>query len=95
MTTNSRLAGWAAEALETYTRSAFGNRAPEQLHPDDLRDAIADLIGDLGHYVDRRFKKRVPFPDLAARGIGMWSAERRCRDGEPCANDNVAIAINQ
>ncbi len=95
MASNSTRATWAAEALETYTRHAFCGRAPDQLHPDDLRDAVADLIGDLGHFVDRRFRKRTPFPDLTARGLGMWSAERRCRGGEPGINDTVTITINE
>jgi hypothetical protein len=79
---NTIRATWAQVALATFTSHAFFDRTPEDLHSDDLQDAIADLIGDPGHYVDRRFKKRVSFPDLVARGLGMWSAERACRNGE-------------
>ena len=95
MPTNATRAKWAGYALEAFTPHICFGRHAADLHPDDLRDAIADLIADLGHYVDRRFRKRVPFPDLVARGVGMWSAERRCRDGDPPANDTATITINE
>jgi hypothetical protein len=95
LTTNATRAAWAEDALATFTHHAFSHQTPEQLHPDDLRAAIADLLADLGHYVDRRFRKRVPFPDLVAHGVGMWSAERKCRDGEPGINDTVTVTINE
>ena len=95
MSTKATRAAWAEDALATYAHYAFSQRAPEQLHPDDLRVAIADLLADLGHYVDRRFRKRVPFPDLVARGVGMWSSERACRDDQTPASHTATIAITE
>ena len=87
-------ASFAKNAIEAFVRDIYA-RTPSELHPSDLRDAIADLIADLGHYADRRFRKRVAFTDLVSRGVGMWSAERRCRCGEPENNHRVCITIDE
>ena len=84
----------AERALETFVAEAYCGSTTSQLAADDLRDAIADLIADLGHYVDRRFRRRTPFISLASRGLGMWSAERSCRRGEPHHNHEVGIVIH-
>ena len=92
--TNSSRAVWARQALEAFVRETHCGRATSELHPDDLRDAIADLIADLGHYADRRFRNRTPFTDLVSRGVGMWSAERARPRGDPEADHPVDIVIH-
>ena len=83
---NSSRAVLAHKALENFVQDAYCGRSTSALHPDDLRDALADLMADLGHYADRRFRKRTPFTDLVCRGVGIWSAERACRRGDPDSN---------
>jgi hypothetical protein len=85
---------FAEQALDAFAQLAYGGRTTSQLHPDDLRDAIADLIADLGHYADRRFRKRTPFTELVCRGVGMWSAERASPHGDPDSNHAVSLAID-
>jgi hypothetical protein len=92
---NRSRAALAKNALETFVRQAYGGHTTSELPPGDLRDAIADLIADLGHYADRRFRKRTAFTELVARGISMWSAERRYRCGEPEFNHQVHITIDE
>ena len=91
---NSSRANLAEQALATFVEHAYCGRSTSELRPDDLRDAIADLIADLGHFADRRFRKRTPFTDLASRGVGMWSAERNSRDGNPESNHAVRISVD-
>ena len=91
--TNASRACLAEHALETFVEHAYCGRSTSELHPDDLRDAIADLIADLGHYADRRFRKRTPFTELVSRAVGMWSAERAALGGEPETNHDVRITI--
>jgi len=92
---NASRAVLAKTALEAFLQIAYYGRSISELHPSDLRDAIADLIADLGHYADRRFRDRTPFTELVSRGVGMWSAERSSRSGEPENNHHVRIVIDE
>lgn len=92
--TNRSRADWASHALEIFVQQTFGGRSTRDLHPSDLQDAVADLIADLGHYVDRRFRRRLAYSELVARGIGMWSAERSCPRQDPGDNHDVSILIH-
>lgn len=94
-TNNATRAGLAESALQTFLHQAYGKRTTAQLHSADLRDAIADLIADLGHYADRRFRRRTGFTDLVSRAVGMWSAEREDPWCEPEANHSVQIVIDR
>lgn len=92
---NTSRVALAVYALETFVEHAYCGRSTSELHPDDLRDAIADLIADLGHYADRRFRKRTLFTELVSRALGMWSGERDAPGGEPESNHTVRISIDQ
>jgi hypothetical protein len=91
--TRSR-AALAKSVLQALVRRTYRSRSISRLHPSDVRDAIADLIADLGHYADRRFRRRTAFIKLVCRGVGMWSAERRRRGRPPETNHRVRIAID-
>ena len=55
--TNSIRAQWAEQALTTFTTNVNYGRSPAELEPEDLADAVADLICDLLHYsVEQGFK---------------------------------------
>jgi hypothetical protein len=45
---------------------------------DGDREAVADLIADLGHYCDRH---QLDFVHLLKRGIGHWHIEQRDPEG--------------
>jgi hypothetical protein len=92
---NATRARLAQHALQVFVHDAYCERTISDLHPDEVRDAIVDLICDLGHYADRRFQKRTRFTDLVCRGVGMWSAERDAPGGEPKCNHDVRITIHK
>jgi hypothetical protein len=91
--TRSR-AALAKTVLQAFVRRSYRGQSISRLHPSDVRDAIADLIADLGHYADLRFRRRTAFIELVSRGVGMWSAERRCKGRAPEINHRVRIAID-
>ena len=84
----------AKSVLQAFVQRTYRSRRISQLHPSDVRDGIADLIADLGHYADQRFPRRAAFIELVSRGIGMWSAERRRRGRAPESNHRVRIVID-
>lgn len=91
MATNEERADAALMGLEEYAYE-FG---PPLDCEDNVKNAIADLIGNLGHDADRR---KLDFLDLVRRGVGMWSAERRAPlvpnvGHEPGINDIVTITV--
>jgi hypothetical protein len=92
---NHSRAALAKTALETFVQQAYSGHRISELPLGDLRDAIADLIADLGHYTDRRFRKRTAFTELVCRGVGMWSAERASPRGDPDRNHAVRIATDE
>ena len=94
MATKATRAACVEDALGTYIYHTFSERPPEQLKPDDLRAAIAYLIADLGHYVDRRFQEAGPLP----RPRRPWRrhVERRARmSGRPIAGQPHRLHCNQ
>jgi hypothetical protein len=63
MTSNYERARWAEECIRTFA---------EATGVDTIQDAIADLIGDLGHYAD---ELELDFIGIVAVGIGHWHLE--------------------
>lgn len=55
--TNEDRADAGEAALTAFTYRTYGQRAPTDLHPDDVFCATYDLICDLGHYL-RRYAER-------------------------------------
>jgi hypothetical protein len=51
--TNAERAGWARNALATFTAETFGGEHPDAMHGDDLEAAVTDLICDLLHLAER------------------------------------------
>jgi hypothetical protein len=51
--TNQQRAAWAKKALATFTAEVFFTETPEVLHPEDLKDALSDLICDLMHLANQ------------------------------------------
>jgi hypothetical protein len=56
---------------------------------DGDREAVSDLIADLGHYCDRH---QLEFLPLVQRGIGHWQIEQR--DPDSASLPQVSIAID-
>jgi hypothetical protein len=83
---NHARAMWAGQALWVFST----NCGLPLNNDEDTADCIADLIGDLMHYAEKRGLDPV---EIARKGIGMWSAESRHQTGEPGANDTVNLAI--
>lgn len=86
---NNDRAKWGEEALKRFnelTRPKMG----DDLCIEDLSDAIADLICDLGHFSEQA---GVPYLSAAAHGLAMWSAERAARDDDPSMNDLVSVIV--
>ena len=46
---NAKRAQWAENALDVFILEVFSGPT-ETLHPEDLKDAVSDLIADLLHY---------------------------------------------
>ena len=65
---NSDRAEWAEAALLTFM---------EQTGVDGDREAVSDLIADLGHYCDRH---QLDFIPLLERGISYWQIEQSDSD---------------
>lgn len=61
--TNADRVSWAQATLDAFT---------DRTGVDDERDAVNDLIADLGHYCDAH---DLDFLSLVERGIGHWRAE--------------------
>lgn len=79
---NEDRANWATEAID-----AFKVKCGPGLSD---KEAIQDLITDLGHLADRL---GLDFLAVAAHGIGAWSAERE--DPDPRTNDLVDIHVRR
>lgn len=78
---NVKRAGWAENALRTFSRDTHGDRDPDALHPGDLETCIQDLITDLLHYQNQLPKNRKPKDGgmspgrLNARAFSMFEEE--------------------
>lgn len=71
---NIERAGWAETALGAFTAETFGGEAFMDLHPDDRKDAIGDLIGDLLHLCVREGLDPM---ERLANGQGAFEWENR------------------
>jgi hypothetical protein len=54
MSDNHRRAGWAKNAIETFTKEVFAGRRFDALVREDQQDAISDLMCDLQHLAHQR-----------------------------------------
>ncbi len=74
---NSDRAGWAKNALSVFCDETG-------LDPEvERREAISDLMCNLGHYCD---SQGLDFLAIASCAIGVWDAEKREEEnGEPDA----------
>jgi hypothetical protein len=90
MSSNSLRVRMALESLQAF--QDFKREGDfTALHKADQEDAIVDVIADVGHLAnDLRFD----FVKLVARAVGLWSAERRHRDGDHLEMAHVEIIIN-
>lgn len=74
---NLQRAEWAERALEIFCDETGIDMEVEK------REAVSDLMCNLGHYCDRR---GLDFITLASHAIGLWDVEKREQaDGEPNA----------
>lgn len=60
MVTNSDRAGWAAEALDTFSKITHVGRPLAELTPEEQAELLGDLICNLQHYARIRLKLSGP-----------------------------------
>ena len=73
---NAMRAAWAVEALQTFADATWCGQDVDQMHPDDLRDCISDLMCDLMHLAKSR---RLNVDDIVARAASNFEDERSGR----------------
>jgi hypothetical protein len=81
---NAKRADWALRALVVFAAE------PGPSLESEADTAIAHFIGDLGHECERR---GFDFLRIVARGVGMWSAESRVKDGDPYLDDIAHVHV--
>jgi hypothetical protein len=70
--TNRHRAAWAKTPLDIFVKETWGIATANRLQPEDVSDAIADLISDLLHLALRR---RLDPKDILTRAKANFYAD--------------------
>jgi hypothetical protein len=73
--TTVKRALWAKEALAVFTNNVYCGRKPDDLHPEDRKTAVSDLICDLLHYAEIN---QMDVNGVVEDAVGMYHQECHC-----------------
>lgn len=72
---NKQRADWSKSALEIFTKETFAGDEPDDMHPEDLENAVQDLICDLLHYANQNIITGQTPAQVHARALSMYEEE--------------------